>query len=262
MSCTGSAKRLSLHPGHTHPDREHFKENRKHPDPAAFAKRWPVFPVRREHVDDLHLPDGPGVGEAHHQETENEKSRRQQHGVRKQRPGDLILLSIGGEQQRRDELGAEHPQKDAGGNGHQPHEEGFREEEPADGPLLHPHDGLEGKLPLFPAEHIVVDEADQKQQDQSDGADGQLHAVAEHGEVILRPNIRLVVAAGDGEEGVEQGDADSYSQEVDQVVLDRPPGVSEDELSIHGSPLLPAESGHVGSSQRRRSGCRCPYSIP
>ena len=100
--------------------------------------------------------------------------RRQQHGVRKQRPGNLILLSIGCEQQRRDELGAEHPQKDPGGNGHQTHEEGFREEEPADGPLLHPHDGLEGKLPLFPAEHIVVDEADQKQQDQSDGADGQL----------------------------------------------------------------------------------------
>ena len=66
----------------------------------------------------------------------------------------------------------------------------------------------------------MVDEADQKQQDQSNSADGQLHAVAEHGEVILRSNIRLVVTAGDGEEGVEQGDADGHGQEVDQVVLD------------------------------------------
>ena len=66
----------------------------------------------------------------------------------------------------------------------------------------------------------MVDEADQKQQDQSDGADGQLHAVAEHGEVILRSNIRLVVAAGDREKGIEQGDADGHGQEVDQVVLD------------------------------------------
>ena len=75
------------------------------------------------------------------------------------------------------------------------HEEGLSKEEPPDGPLLHAHNGLDGKFPLFPPEHVVVDEADQEQKQQGDSADGQLHTVTEHGEIILRPNIRLIVAA-------------------------------------------------------------------
>ena len=108
------------------------------------------------------------------------------------------MLTIAGQQHRRDELRAKHTQKNPGGNGHQSHEEGLCEEKPANGPLLHPHDRLEGKFPLFPPEHIVVDESDQKQQKEGNGTDGQLHAVAEHGEIILRPNIRIIVVAGDG----------------------------------------------------------------
>ena len=99
--------------------------------------------------------------------------------------------------------------------------------EPSDSPLFHSHNGLQGKFLLPAPQHVTVHKPDQKQKDQRDGADGHLHPVAKHREIIGTSDVGMIVTAGDGQEGIKQCDTDRHGHYIDQVIPDGPLGVSK-----------------------------------
>ena len=86
----------------------------RHPlHPAAFLERGLVAAAGREHINDLGPADGPGVGQPHHQKDEQKNRRRPKRRIGKEGPGGLVGPAVAGQQQGRDELGADRPQTNA-----------------------------------------------------------------------------------------------------------------------------------------------------
>ena len=86
----------------------------RHPlHPAAFLERGLVAAAGREHINDLGPADGPGVGQPHHQKDEQKNRRRPKRRIGKEGPGGLVGSAVAGQQQGRDELGADRPQTNA-----------------------------------------------------------------------------------------------------------------------------------------------------
>ena len=201
---------------------------------ALFQFRL-IFPVRRKHIDDLCLSNRPGVEKSHNHKAQRKKDNGQKYGVREQHPGNPITLPVGYQQHGSDKLGAEGSQKNSGGHRDSSHEKSLRKKEPSDSPLFHSHNGLQGKFLLPAPQHVTVHKPDQKQKDQRDGADGHLHPVAKHREIIGTSDVGMIVTAGDGQEGIKQCDTDRHGHYIDQVIPDGPLGVSKNQLCIHGS---------------------------
>ena len=86
----------------------------RHPlHPAAFLERGLVAAAGREHINDLGPADGPGVGQPHHQKDEQKNRCRPKRRVGEKGPGGPVGPAVAGQQQGRDELGADRPQTNA-----------------------------------------------------------------------------------------------------------------------------------------------------
>ena len=165
---------------------------------AAFPKLRVIYPVGRQHVDDLDPAQGADVEQTDDEQAQGKEAQGKERRIREQHKGEPKRQVILGQQQGRDQLGAEHAKQDAGAGADTAQQEGLREEEPADGMLFHAEYGLHGELLLSAAEHVVVHVADQKQDEQRDGKDGQFHAVAQHGEIVFRSRLGMIVTACNG----------------------------------------------------------------
>ena len=186
------------HPHGSHPHQGQEVEDGDHRHPPAALQVPLVAPGGLEHVQQRHPPDGPDVKQPRHQEAHREKGQGKAHRVRIEGEGQLEGLAVAGQQQGGNELGEDHPQEDPQPQGQQADAEGLGEEEPGHGAALHPQHPLDGQGGLLLPEHVPVDVADEEPQQQRHSAHGHLHPVAEEGEVKLRPDVRVVVAAGDG----------------------------------------------------------------
>ena len=198
------------------------------------------------------------IEQPHYQKAHQEKARRPEDGIRKEGPHRVIGLTVTGQQQSRDKLGAHRPQADPQQNRHAAHQKGLGEKQPGDGSLLHSHHSFQCKFLLAAAKHIAVCKADQKKQQKGYAADGHFHAVAEHRIVVFCPNVRLVKPAGNGQKPIKQGRTDGHGKDVDQIIPGRAPGAAENQFSVHSARLLPAWPAPGESSQRRRPGSRRP----
>lgn len=199
-----------------------------------------VPPGGLEHVQQGHLPDGPGAAQAGDQEGHREKQQGEAHRVGVEGEGQVKGLPIRCQEQGADELGQDDPQQDPQPQGQQAHAPALRQEEQGHGAGLHPKHPLDGQGGLLLPEQEAVDIPDEKPQQQGHPADGHLHPVAEAGEVKGCPDVRVIVGTGNGEKGVKQPHAQGKGDQIDQIVARRSPGGAEDEFSVHPSSLLPA----------------------
>ena len=188
----------------------------------------------------MELLNGPDVKQTHHEKAQGEKEQSEGGGIREKGPGELKRLAIAGQEHSGDELGEEAAQRDSQPQGEQSHEERLAKEQPGGGSLFHAQNGLHGEFLLFLSDHIPVDIPDEKEQEQCDPTDGQLHPLTEKGEIKFRPQSRVVITAGDGEKGIEQPHTQGQGYQIDQVILDGSPGAAEDQLTVH--PLCPLPS--------------------
>ena len=109
------------------------------------------------------------------------------------------------------------------------------EEEPGDGFLFHTEDRLHRKFSLSVKEHVIVHITDQKQDQQCDRTYGYLHAAAQYGEIKFPADIRTIVPAGNGQEGIEEHGTDRHGDNIDQIVSGGTLHIPEDQFKIHHS---------------------------
>ena len=193
-----------------------------------------------EHVDDPDSPYGAYIKKPCDSQADAKEGGGEKHRVRKQHKGKTIFQPIFCKEHCGDKLRTEHAKEDARKNTDSAQHKGLRKEEPGNGVLFHSKDGLDSKFLLSVTEHIIVYKADQEQEQQTDGAYSQLHAVAQNGKIILRSHIRAVIPAGDGQKGIQEHGADGHCDHIDQVISGGTSHVPDNQLKIHLSVLLPA----------------------
>ena len=143
----------------------------------------------------------------------------------------------------RDELGEEHPQRQANRQGKNTDEQGLQKEKRGYAPLREAQKHIGAQLLFPPLEHEVVCVEDEEGQynRHEDGEDVHQHQRSIQYAGLLAPLQGLHNPLGlQGVEDVEDAYAEGEGEEVDRVVLQTPGDILEGQLREHPGRHLPA----------------------
>ena len=203
-------------------------------------------------------------GLLHMEPAQIQKQRhKQQRAEKDRRDGDAVdgdekfILHVDAQHsghQHGDEPLQQHPQQDAAAGADEPGVQGLKAEDKADVSLAHAQNVVQRQL-LAPALHeeaVGIDQENDEEQAQHEGADGH-----EHAQVEIALQLRQGAGLGQGQIDVEGGGADDHRQQVGEVEL------AVFDAVLGGKPGIKGFT-HCGRLSAGGSGCRrsCRTSRP